>query len=360
MDFNDDIRVGDELLDDLDADQPLRREAGGCNRNRFELAVALTVSALLHIAIVLALLHLNIGDFDTTVAPRPTVQIQLLPADSLKPEPQLDERELRQQVAALEDEAKQQATEDVAMASEPAAEFIEEIEPVDPVTLAAASEPDEIQIDSSASPPPATSLALPSAVAVQQILEELAIARQAHFYSYDCNPLEEEEGIRECEPTDRRDYSVLDRNPVYDYHNPRRQRSRSRETVATGVRESAGLAARLALTDLPPGMVDYLMQEVEIGIGVYSHTGNRAVQLMNRMADRSAAAQMAEDVLNLWVQNQMRILNQHKYYTKQDIDAMAKQAACHTLEIVTLSPRELANCLLVGNNPAVIFQLIFF
>ncbi|MCH7815254.1 MAG: hypothetical protein IIC60_01665 [Proteobacteria bacterium] len=360
MDFNDDIRVGDELLDDLDADQPLRREAGGCNRNRFELAVALTVSALLHIAIVLALLYLNIGDFDTAVPPRSTVRIQLLPADSLKPEPQLDERELRQQVAALEDEAKQQATEDVAMASEPTAEFIEEIEPVDPVTLAAASEPDEIQIDSSASPPPATSLALPSAVAVQQILEELAIARQAHFYSYDCNPLEEEEGIRECEPTDRRDYSVLDRNPVYDYHNPRRQRSRSRETVATGVRESAGLVARLALTDLPPGMVDYLMQEVEIGIGVYSHTGNRAVQLMNRMADRSAAAQMAEDVLNLWVQNQMRILNQHKYYTKQDIDAMAKQAACHTLEIVTLSPRELANCLLVGNNPAVIFQLIFF
>ena len=244
--------------------------------------------------------------------------------------------------------------------SEPVAEPIEEIDAVDPATAVESSAPEETPVESIASSPAATSLVLPSVVAVQQILQELQTERQANFYSYDCNPLEEEEGIRECEPTDRRDYSVLDRNPVYDYHNPRRQRSRSRETVATGVRESAGLAARLALTDLPPGMVDYLMQEVEIGIGVYSHTGNRAVQLMNRMADRSAAAQMAEDVLNLWVQNQMRILNQHKYYTKQDIDAMAKQAACHTLEIVTLSPRELANCLLVGNNPAVIFQLIFF
>ena len=66
----------------------------------------------------------------------------------------------------------------------------------------------------------------------------------------------------------------------------------------------------------------------------------------------------AERLFDPWVQNQMRVLSERRYYSKQDLDTIAKQRDCFTLRIFTLARRELANCLLMGDNPAVLLQLM--
>ena len=176
----------------------------------------------------------------------------------------------------------------------------------------------------------------------------------SRFYSYDCNKLEEEEGLRDCAPTNELDYALVERNPVYEFHNPRQQRSRTRETSGLLYSQTANIDVQLAASGLPAGLSDYVIEELEAGVSVYSDTGNRAVQLMDHMVDRSEAAIMAERLFDPWVQNQTRLLEERRYYSRQ---ALAEESNCLPPKLFTLPAQEFAKCLLMETGSSIVLKL---
>ena len=159
---------------------------------------------------------------------------------------------------------------------------------------------------------------LPSRESVQRVLNNLQRSDASRFYPNDCNKLEEENKFSDCVPNDARDYSALTRNPVYDFHNPGIEISRSRETVTTLARQSARVSEGLALSDLPPGFSDYVLEELEQNIETYSNNSNRALSHMNTMVDKSAAGVMARRLLNPWVQQQSALLKSRRVENRSD------------------------------------------
>ena len=134
---------------------------------------------------------------------------------------------------------------------------------------------------------------------------------------YDCNMLEEKDGLHTCDPTDRRDYRIVENNATYRALNPIRERSRSQRTLGVITQNAPELAARLQAADLPEGLSDYVMEEVEAGITHHSNPGNRSVQHMILMTDKSAAAAQARQVLgDAWVKTRAIELQQRKVHQR--------------------------------------------
>lgn len=357
MEFYDDIPIGNVAAADLGDEPPGRQEGDGLSSNKQYLAIGLAVSVLLHSLMATVLFDLLIGTAEIGPESIPAlVQIQLVSESvaepvaepEAEPEVQLDE-EIESAALANNERSVDEEQLPQEVTGEPAA--------AEELTLSLASEPvprdsiESLQVEQSP-----TFLTLPSVAVIQQTIEVMESDRRSRFYAYNCNPLEEEAGIRECEPIDDRDFTPLERNPVYEFHNPVVQRSRSRETLNTIARESAALAARLSLSDVPAGLSAYVLEELEQSIELYSNNGNRALAHMNSMVDRSAAAVYMERIYDPWVQNQTRILRERKYYNRQELQELNK--CLPIIKVLLLPPDEMLKCLDVGSNPSTLLQLL--
>lgn len=138
---------------------------------------------------------------------------------------------------------------------------------------------------------------LPTLQAISQSVRELSRSREAQFYPYVCNPLEEDEGIKECAPRSSTAFGALETNSVYQALNSTRELSRSERAAGVVSSQARSLTDRLEV-ELPAGISDYLIQELEAGISHSVNEGNRAVQHMIDMTDKSDAAAQARQVLN--------------------------------------------------------------
>ncbi|PCJ22953.1 MAG: hypothetical protein COA96_13060 [SAR86 cluster bacterium] len=302
MNFDDDILLGDGLDEDEAAYQIERgfsSAVAGSSSDRINLKTGLVVSVFLHIAIASVFFSLAIGasqlSTDSSVA---SIQIRMVPSNPLIP---VIDDEL-----VLEDKAEPIVEPEVLKADstviEPEQSVAESTELLEPMV----TEPN------APIRPLVEQIQIPTVLAVQQSLDAINSERASKFYSYECNAIERKEGIRECEPESKNNFSVLERNSTYELYNSRRERSRSQATVTTFAKESGGVADRLSQSGLPAGLADYLLEEIEIGIGVNSNNGNRAVEHINTMVDRSDAAVQARRIFDPWVQQQVKSLSDRK------------------------------------------------
>ena len=198
------------------------------------------------------------------------------------------------------------------------------------------------------SQPPLEAVILPSVETVRRVLSNLQRSDASRLYTYNCNKLEEESEFSDCASTDARDYSSLTRNPVYDFHNPAIEISRSRETVSTLARQSANVFKQLALSDMPIGLSSYVLEELEQGIETYSNNSSRALGHMNTMVDKSAAGVMGRRLFDSWVQQQSALLLSRRVENRSDREFREK---CRSYEKFIMAPANFARCLAIGESP---------
>jgi len=379
MQFEDDISVGeisdDELQHQLDAELGLnyRPVAAPSIDSSKNLSLGLAISLILHLAIAAIFVRVSMGTWELLAIPDVPIQIQLIPAipvpipEELALEEPEEEQEPEQVVEQLATEVVEtEPAQEVDQETEPQIEdetrpeelseqlAVEELAQQEPVSEPPLSE-EQVAVES-INDTTAPSV-LPSVLAIQQSIDLIQTENASKFYSYECNQLEREQGLRDCEPQDNWDYSVLDEDPIYDFHNPYVELTRSQATAITISRGSKDLAARLAASGLPASLSAYVMEEVEAGITHNTTTGNRTVDHMNAMVDRSAAGEQARRLNDPWVQQQTKMLRARKRYTKQELDEMAR---CGMPQALILPPAEFVKCLKVGENPALIFNLFRF
>lgn len=189
---------------------------------------------------------------------------------------------------------------------------------------------------------------LPSVESVQRVLSNLQRGDASRFYAYDCNKLEEEKEFTGCASSDDRDYSALTRNPIYDFHNPEIEVTRSRQTVTTLARQSTLLSAQLATSDLPAGLSAYVLEELEQSIEAYSNNSVRALDHMDTMVDKSAAGEMARRLNSTWVQQQKNLLQSRKIENHSESQFRDR---CRSYEKFIMAPAEFARCLSIGESP---------
>ena len=102
-------------------------------------------------------------------------------------------------------------------------------------------------------------------------------------------------------------------NSTYRSLNPVRVLSRSERTLPAVTENAAALAGRLQNMAIPEGLSDYLMEEVEAGITHNTNAGNRNLENIDVMTDKSDAAKIARDVLgDPWIKTQSRINAQRR------------------------------------------------
>jgi hypothetical protein len=346
MEIVEDIALGHFSTDELD--QLSRQDESSArsllrDARLFGFPLSIAISVLFHLALALMLLWLvNNGGDGIKQTELTTISVSFVPANPLKT----------------------QAEE--ASASLPAQE-------IDPATL---EEPDSISsslLEENTEPPieseeisrpraaelaertlnqaPATqaeTVTLPTSESVRQILSTIQNNEASRFYTYDCNKLDEEKEFNDCAPSDGRDYSSLTRNPVYDYHNPAVEISRSRETFTTIARQSSGISEQLALSNLPVGISAYLLEELEQGIETYSNDSPRTIDHMNTMTDKSAAGEMARRIFTPWVRQQSMILRDRKVESRADSQFRER---CRSYEKFIMSPAQFARCTSMGESP---------
>ncbi|MFK7862766.1 MAG: hypothetical protein AB8B95_00925 [Pseudohongiellaceae bacterium] len=158
----------------------------------------------------------------------------------------------------------------------------------------------------------------PSVLTVQESLRQIRDSSRSQLYSYSCNPLEEEAGIKDCSggsdsSVGELEYRPVERNLVYRALNPTRELSRSERSLNVVSTQSRDLAERVSSLELPTGLSDYVLQEVEAGITHNADLGNRTVQHMIDSTDKSAAGAMARDLLSdPWVLKQEKLNRQRQ------------------------------------------------
>ena len=189
---------------------------------------------------------------------------------------------------------------------------------------------------------------LPSVESVQLVLSNLQRSDASSFYTYDCNNLEEKSGFSDCASSDTRDYSLLTRNPVYDFHNPAIEISRSRATVTMLARQSAGISEQLALDGLPAGLSGYVLEELEQGIETYLNNSARALEHMNTMVDKSAAGVMGRRLFDHWVQQQTALLQSSRVENRSDRQFRER---CRSYEKFIMASAKFARCIAIGESP---------
>lgn len=302
------------------------------------LFFSVAVSLFLHITAGAVFFSLQIG---RSPEPTPdTVRIQLIPSNPLQ--------EQSEEVAFVEPSQPEPPEETIPdppseeIDSSELAEVLEEPEALSPVETETI-QTDIAELSEAIIPeqeiltPVQTEPSLPSITEVRRSVLSVDAERSNKIYLYDCNQIEESAGIRDCKPRDNRNYQSLTRNPIYESFNPPWEITRSRQTVGFMAQHSEDLLEQLRASGISEGLSDYLMAEVEASLELYTNTGNRTVEQMIRMTDRSAAAQMIEAILNdPFVRIQSRLLRERSYSEWMKEDVTEECSFALVLKIATL------------------------
>jgi len=291
------------------------KPADSRTRERRLLLAGLVLSLALHVVLggVLA-------TFEPPVHEPPTpevVAIRLLPVNPLleqTAEPEqvpvdesaIDEMEA---IAVIEEPVPEVAE---LLAEESIPEPVQEVEsPVEQATDAELAQAEEATAESDFpdSPPVAEPpiVVIPSRDIVTRSIQSVEAENTSRLWAYDCNAQQQESELIRCDDQATPNYDRVRENSTYRSLNPVRVLSRSQRTLPTITENSSALAGRLQDINIPEGLSDYLMEEVEAGISHNTNAGNRALENIEMMTDKSDAAKIARDVLgNPWVETQSR------------------------------------------------------
>lgn len=306
---------------DLDSVDYSEREPVHAEPNR--LLPAILASVLFHGALALLLVNSTVGD---SSPPRPSsVSVSLLERNPLRVDPEntvtpeaspLEERA----VVTTVDEEESEPTE-TELLGEPEAtpEPVEPLGNLADVPVLDSIEPEVPETEQGVQQQLKTDVSiLPSVLAVQNSLREVDAQSRSWFYAYDCDPLEEEAGIRQCKPdSGNNNYQLIERNSTYRALNPIRQRSRSQQVSGIVAGQSRDLAGRLQEGAIPEGLSDYVLEELEAGITHDAELGNRAVKHMIDSTDKSAAAAIARELLDdEWIIQKSKELRNRKVHIR--------------------------------------------
>ncbi len=287
---------------------------GDEGRNGKLLSIAVVVSLFLHSTLVALFLNLQLGlDPDTGAD---VVQIQFVttnPGASLPEETLIEEALIEEAEIAVRDD-------DESIVETPESDTEEHLAPQLVEAIAQETIPAEIEglTEATVLDDDVASESIerspPSIFDVRQAVLAVDAEKNNKMYFYDCNQLEEKAGLRDCKPTDNRNYQSAMRNSTYEAFNPPWEISRSRDAAGLIARQSQDLSGSLLDASIPAALGEYLMEEVEASIELYSNSGNRTVEHMIRLTNTSDAALQIESVLNdPWVQIQSRILKARSY-----------------------------------------------
>jgi len=284
------------------------------SRSSRNLLISVAVSLLFHTTLLMSIAKLQV-EFKEQPIPE-VVEVRLVAANPLTPAP----------IAATEEPPlavpEPEINESAAEISDSEALFTEEIvsneealsAPLEPEPV---PQPDVEEIAPIELQP--SRIFVPSVVTIQETLQQRRVRSEgdSKTWLYDCNMLEEESTVYTCDPEDRRDYRVIESNPTYQALNPIREISRSLRSLPVVTINAPALAARLASSDIPKGLSDYVLEELQAGITHNSNLGNRTVDHINLMTDRSAAAAMARQILgDGWVVTRAKELQQRKVHAR--------------------------------------------
>lgn len=332
-------------------------ESGSLSPGQWRLRLFAVVASLcLHILLITA--ALRYGELSLSPDSRPSITIGLVPDNPLVleavPAESVDANTPETTQAEAADSAEISAPEqDQLVELEQAVETEATIEAVE--TAEVAPEPEPVEAEATAAVIQAPSITSILNTVNQNREQQEAESRE---WANTCTELQRVAGVLGCQQEQSPNYQAVEQAPesqsVYEFHNPPAEVSRSQRALPAIARNSALLAANLVMADVPKGLADQVMAEVEAGISLYSNRGNPTLDVMDRMVDQSAAAQIAREVNSPWVQFQRQQLNLRRYSNRQDSQGAQ---SCGTIGMLILKPSELAGCVSRGNIPGLTIPL---
>jgi hypothetical protein len=308
-------------------DDPAASAASDKQRESRLMQLAILMSLGLHGLLALLLLRDQSLPEPANQSTTQFVRINLLPDNPLSPPPaeSLPEPEAETPDAAtVSSEDNPPPLSEVAEEQQAVVEALAaEVEPTLPDISTPLPEQNAAATDSQPAEAPPTDtrprplINLPNVDVVQSTLQQMQDAERSQLWLRDCTRRQEENDLLDCEPSQQADYSTARRSNIFDrtYQSlqPVRSLSRSERALPTITENQAALAARLAEADINQGLADYLLQQTDAAISEGSSTGNRNIEQIIRMTDRSAAAQQAERVLgDAWIQLRSRELRKRR------------------------------------------------
>jgi|TARA_B100000315_G_scaffold180476_1_gene169295 hypothetical protein len=231
------------------------------SRSSRNLLISVAVSLLFHTTLLLSIAKLQVGFNEQPIPEVVEVEVHLVATNPLttapitarsEPPPAVPESEITEPAPEISN--REAPLEEEVASSEEAFSA-----PLEPESV---PQPD---VESTAPIEPQPSrIFLPSVITIQETLQQRRVREEGDSKSwlYDCNTLEEESTVYTCDPEDRRDYRVIESNPSYQALNPIREISRSQRSLPVVATNAPALAARLANSDIPQDLSDYVLYPV--------------------------------------------------------------------------------------------------
>jgi len=280
------------------------------NESKIQL-IAVTISIFAHVTLGSLVLNSRLS---LESEPNPDfLEIQLIPKNPLleKVEEILEPKEL----------VEEELIEEVAEVEEiPESELIEQvIKNISPDLVEVA----EQEVTDISNEPQAAEEAiespevfLPSIVNIRDALDAIEDDDAARLWTHDCDFIKENSELHICNPTDWRNYKFVELNSFYANLNPIRELSRGVHTLRTVTSNTHVLTGRLQSANLPSGLSDYVLEQVEAGITFNTNSGNLAIENINIMT-QSAVAATARAIMNdPWVVNRAKELRQRNVHAQ--------------------------------------------
>lgn len=338
---------------DQDAD-PLERANQNKAVDRRLMVTAVILSLALHIALGSSLLNVSFSP-PQLITPE-TVSVRLIP--ELLPAPPPPQVELvPEEPDPIEvEEPEQLPVEALAEVEESETESAEPLEEIPAELLAETpleTETTDITPDPIDSNPP---LPLPSIDVIQSAVQQDFIEQQLEDRSWasTCTNLQRRAGVIGCVSQDEPDIAGIEQSPesraIYNFHNPVAVRSRTDRTIRTITGNSALVAANLANADIPEGLGEFMMAELESTITFYSEASNRVQQNMDMMTNTSDAALIARSLFDPWVRQQLRERQIRRVQNRQEMQLMAECGSPKLLVLAVTELEKFADCVTRENN----------
>lgn len=325
---------------------------------------ALACSLVLHILLGGVLINLKPQEHVTTLPAH--IEVRLLPENPLLEAAPIEEVAEIGEIEEIEqiEEAPIENLVDSEV-EEPIEGIVEQVEAVVeqvlPTELIAETEATEEMVETTE-----PRLPLPSFDVIQSAIQKGFTEQQIEDRSWasTCTTLQRQSGAIGCVSQEEPDFEGIEQSPeslaIYEFHNPLVERSRTERSLSTIATNSAQLAANLASADIPQGLREFMMAEVESTITLYSEQGNRVLDHMDRMVDQSDAALMIRALNDPWVRLQKQKLQQNRYYSRQDLQRIGECGSPKVFVMAVTELEEFADCLTrEGNLPMRLLFMLF-
>ncbi len=320
------------------------------------LLAGLLCSLILHL--IAGGVLINLEPEEHVISPPMQVQVRLLPENPLL-EPLEEIEEIPEELSEVEMEETLAEVEVEEVVEEPEEQPVAEPEPATeneiPAELVAETELEVEFAEEADSQETIGPLPLPSLDIIRSAVEQDTSTREEdRGWASTCTNLQRQTGAMGCVTQEEPEYAYIEQSPeakaIYDFHNPVVERSRTDRTISTLSANTGLLAANLANADIPEGLGEFLMSELETTITMYSDASNRVQDNMNRMVDKSDAALIARSLFDPSVRQMIQEREQRRIYSRQDLQRMSECGSPKIFVLAITEMKKFIDCTTRENN----------